>query len=104
MAMGVPIIATRHGGIPELVEDGKSGFLVPERDSDELANRIAEIIDHPEIRVAMGRAGRKRVKLEFDIDRLNDELAALYANLAERRDAGRNATSRSHVRSSAVTV
>lgn len=40
MAMGLPVIATHHGGIPELVEDGVSGYLVPERDSQAIANKL----------------------------------------------------------------
>jgi colanic acid/amylovoran biosynthesis glycosyltransferase len=78
MAMGVPVISTQHSGIPELVENGVSGFLVPERDPEALADRLAYLIDHPERWPAMGRAGRERVEAEFDSDKLTKELVELY--------------------------
>jgi colanic acid/amylovoran biosynthesis glycosyltransferase len=81
MAQGLPVIGTCHGGIPELIEDGVSGFLVPQRDADALADRLVQVIDHPEIWAQMGRAGRNRIKAEYDIHRLNGELESLYQRL-----------------------
>lgn len=81
MALGLPVIATRHGGIPELIEDGVSGVLVPERDSAALAERLIEIIDHPERWARMREAARRRIEAEYDIERLNDELVALYQSV-----------------------
>lgn len=78
MAMGIPVIGTRHGGIPELVEDGVSGFLVAERDVDGLENRLRELIRQPELWPRMGRAGRARVETDYDLDELNDELVEIY--------------------------
>lgn len=78
MAMGIPVVSTSHGGIPELVEDGISGFLVPERDTDALADRIRYLIDHPDKWDEMGYAGRKHIEADFDIEKLNDQLVALY--------------------------
>ena len=86
MALGLPVVATRHGGIPELVEDGVSGVLAPERDSSALAERLIELIDHPERWAEMGEAGRRRIGAEYDIERLNDELVALYRGLSGSRD------------------
>jgi len=83
MAMGLPVIATRHAGIPELVDDGVSGFLVPERDIGALVDGLVRLIDHPETWGAMGRAGRRKVESEFDMNKLNDELLALYNGLCE---------------------
>jgi len=83
MAMGLPVISTVHAGIPELVEDGVSGFLVPERDVEALADRLQHLVDHPETWAALGRAGRRRIEAEFDIARLNDELLVLYKGLLE---------------------
>jgi colanic acid/amylovoran biosynthesis glycosyltransferase len=82
MAMGLPVLATRHGGIPELIGDGVSGVLVPERDSAALAERLIELIDHPERWARMGTAARRRIEAEYDIERLNDELVALYRNVS----------------------
>jgi colanic acid/amylovoran biosynthesis glycosyltransferase len=97
MAMGMPVVSTVHGGIPELIEDGESGFLVPERDAEALAKRLLYLVDHPERWAALGRAGRERIKLEFDIHRLNDELASLYRGLLHTEVIGSVAVSRPHV-------
>jgi colanic acid/amylovoran biosynthesis glycosyltransferase len=83
MAMGLPVIGTVHAGIPELVENGVSGFLVPEHDVTALADRLMYLVDHPETWAAMGRAGRRRIEAEFDTDRLNDELLVLYKGMLE---------------------
>lgn len=81
MATGLPVVSTRHGGIPELVEDGVSGFLVAERNVDALTDRLAYLIDHSDLWPAMGRAGRLKVEREFDLERLNDALVELYRRL-----------------------
>ncbi len=62
MAMGLPVIATLHGGIPELVKDEISGFLVPERNADAIAEKLTYLIEHPEIWLSMGQAGRAYVE------------------------------------------
>ncbi|HHP7246002.1 MAG TPA: glycosyltransferase [Elainellaceae cyanobacterium] len=83
MAMGIPVISTLHGGIPELVEEGVSGFLVPERDADAIADRLIYLIEHPECWSAMGKAGRSFVEQHYDLNRLNDALVALYESLLQ---------------------
>lgn len=86
MATGLPVVSTHHSGIPELVEDGVSGFLVAEHDVDALTDRLTYLIDHSDRWSAMGAAGRLKVQSEFDIERLNDELVELYRQLL--RDGG----------------
>ena len=81
--MGLPVISTVHAGIPELVEDGVSGLLVPEHDIEALANRLMRLVDHPQTWAAMGRAGRRQIEAEFDTDTLNDELLMLYNGILE---------------------
>ena len=81
MATGLPVIATRHGGIPELVEDQKSGFLVPERSSDAIAGKLRYLIDHPEAWPQMGRAGQAVVQERYSSSKLNDELVEIYRQL-----------------------
>ncbi len=81
MAMGLPVISTYHGGIPELVEDGVSGFLVPERDSDAIAEKISYLITHPQLWGEMGKAGRECVIAKYEINKLNDELVQIYQQL-----------------------
>ena len=81
MAMGLPVVSTTHGGIPELVEDGVSGYLVPERDGDAIAQALTKLIDQPQRWPDMGRAGRDYVERYYGLDDLNDRLAALYEQL-----------------------
>jgi glycosyltransferase involved in cell wall biosynthesis len=77
-ATGVPIIGSRVGGIPECMVDGKTGFLVPERDEEALTARIGELLADPERRRAMGAAGRALVEDRFDIDRQTAALENFY--------------------------
>ncbi len=81
MAMGLPVIGTLHAGIPELIEDGISGFLVPERDVDAIAEKLSYLIEHPQVWTEMGRAGRARVEADYDMNKLNDELVEIYQQL-----------------------
>ncbi|MBW4667499.1 MAG: glycosyltransferase [Cyanomargarita calcarea GSE-NOS-MK-12-04C] len=83
MAMGLPVISTLHGGIPELVEDGISGFLVPERDADAIAQKLTYLIEHSQDWQKMGKAGRKRVEENYDMTKLNDELVAIYQQMLD---------------------
>jgi colanic acid/amylovoran biosynthesis glycosyltransferase len=80
-ASGLPVVSTRHNGIPEGVLDGKSGYLVPERDVDALADRIGFLIEHPEKWPEMGRSGRKFVEEKYDIVKLNGKLVELYESV-----------------------
>jgi colanic acid/amylovoran biosynthesis glycosyltransferase len=82
MATGLPVVSTFHSGIPELVEDGRSGALVPERDAAALAERLGALIDRPECWPSMGRAGRARVEAEYDISGLTGRLIGLYQQIA----------------------
>lgn len=84
-AAGLPIVATDIGGIPESVVPGRSAFLVPEKDSDALAERIECLVEHPEMWPEMGRAGRAYVEAKYDIERLNDRLVQIYRELVEDR-------------------
>ena len=81
MAVGLPVVGTRHAGIPELIEDGVSGFLVPERNEAALADALQRLAREPGRWAAMGRAGRAKIEMEYDIDRLNDRLAGFLENL-----------------------
>jgi colanic acid/amylovoran biosynthesis glycosyltransferase len=86
MAVGLPVVSTGNGGIPELVEDEATGLLVAERDAEALAARLEGLAKHPERRAALARAGRTRVERDYDIERLNDRLVMLFAGLS--RTAG----------------
>jgi len=81
MASGVPVVSTRHTGIEELVTDGVSGLLSPEKDVAALAEKLRYLLDHPHAAEALARAARHRVEGEFNIDNLNKRLETIYRNL-----------------------
>lgn len=83
MAMGLPVVSTYHSGIPELVKDGVSGFLVPERDVDLLSEKLTYLVKHPEIWSSMGAAGRAFVEDNHNIDKLNKRLVDIYQKLLD---------------------
>ncbi|MBE9004672.1 glycosyltransferase [Fortiea sp. LEGE XX443] len=99
MAMGLPVISTKHGGIPELVEDGVSGFLVPERDADAIAHKLTYLIEHPELWVNMGKAGRARVEEKYDMHKLNDELVEIYQQVLHSELSTPNFTNQQLIKS-----
>jgi colanic acid/amylovoran biosynthesis glycosyltransferase len=66
MATGLPVFATQHGGIPEAIENGVSGVLVPEHNADELARALINAAQDPEFLSRIGRAGADAVKQKFD--------------------------------------
>ena len=78
MAMGLPVISTYHGGIPELVQDGMSGYLVAERDAQAIADKLQYLIANPQIWQNLGQNGSQFVREHYDINRLNNDLAEIY--------------------------
>jgi len=78
----VPVVATRCGGISELVEDGATGFLVNERDKSVLADRMAQLAEVPQLRHDFGSAPRNRVDQQFNLDRQYTAFADLYRRIA----------------------
>ncbi len=81
MAMGLPVVSTRHAGIPELVQDGVSGYLVAERDSTALATALLQLIERPQQWGAMGQAGRVMIEKEFAVDGNYAKLESLLEKL-----------------------
>ncbi|QLH81220.1 glycosyltransferase [Halosimplex pelagicum] len=83
-ASGLPVVATAVGGVPELVSDGETGFLVPSDDPGALADRLDAVSTmNPEERAAMSAAGRERVTREFSIEAIADRWEAVYRSLVE---------------------
>ena len=78
LALGLPVVSTTTGSIPDVVADGESGFIVPPRDVDALADRIGRLLLDPDLRASMGRRGRQTVERSFSIDRMVDELEGVY--------------------------
>jgi colanic acid/amylovoran biosynthesis glycosyltransferase len=77
-ARGLPVIGTHHGGIPEIVDDGETGFLVPERDVDALASRLTALFSDPSLATRLGTAARRKMQREYDITARVEELEAHY--------------------------
>ena len=77
MACGLPVVSTRHGAIPETVEDGVTGILVPEGDIDGMADAITDLLDDPERAARMGEAGRSRVLAHFTLESAGDRMRAI---------------------------
>jgi glycosyltransferase involved in cell wall biosynthesis len=82
MAAGKPVVATRAGGIPEVVIDGETGFLVPPRDHDAMAGAIVKLLKDDALRYGMGKAGRARVQTVFSAERMVQETLRVYERVA----------------------
>ncbi len=80
-ACGVPIVSTWHGGIPEAVLDGETGFLVPERDDAALAEKLDTLLSDRALGEKMGQRGREFVCEVFDIRKQTVKLEGIYDSL-----------------------
>lgn len=81
MAACRAIVASRVGGVPEIVEDGVEGFLVEPMDVNGLAERCRQLIESPEFARKMGEQGRKRVERDFSATAMADRVALVYKEL-----------------------
>lgn len=84
MAAGRPVVASRTGGIPAIVEDRKTGLLVPPGDPGALAAAIAELIEHPELARALGQAARERIGEVFSVPAMVRAVEAVYDEALKR--------------------
>jgi len=80
MASSKPVVATNVGGNSEVVIDGETGFIVPPKDSNSLANAILSILEDKEMGIRFGIAGRKRIEENFSIEKMITN----YQNLFEK--------------------
>jgi glycosyltransferase involved in cell wall biosynthesis len=80
MARGLPVVATRIGGNPEVVADGETGLIVPAREPEIMARAMLQLLNDPEKGRRMGQAGRLRVETHFDVRRMVSAYEALYRN------------------------
>jgi glycosyltransferase involved in cell wall biosynthesis len=85
MALGKPVIATDSGGSREIIVEGLTGFLVPPKDSNQLTNRIIELLDNPIQATEMGSRGKQRVFEVFSIETMVGQYVDLYNDLFTRR-------------------
>jgi glycosyltransferase involved in cell wall biosynthesis len=81
MAAGLPVVASAVGGVPELIQDGKTGWLVPPQDAEALADRLRPLLSEPDLRLSMGAAGYERVRDHFSAAQMTEQFARLYDEL-----------------------
>jgi glycosyltransferase involved in cell wall biosynthesis len=85
MASGLPVVASKVGGIAEAVDDGRTGLLVAPGDPDALARSIVRLMSEPDLASRLGRAARADVRERYSFDRMVAAFDHLYASLLERR-------------------
>ena len=82
-AVGLPIVSTRHAGIPEIVADGEAGYLVPERDAEEVIAALRRLLDRSDDWPEMGRSGRAYVERKHAVDAVANDLLDIYGQDVE---------------------
>ncbi|MCK5548529.1 MAG: glycosyltransferase [Thermoplasmata archaeon] len=82
-AMGVPVVATNVGGIPEVVEDGVSGILVEPRSHREIAEAVVKLLNDEKLRIRMGEKGRESVQKKYDWSENTKDMGKLYKTLCD---------------------
>ena len=100
MAAGLPVVSTRAGGVPELIEDGREGLLVQPGDVKSLSAAMVVLAEHAEARQSMGMAGARRARDSFDVS----EMVRAYEELYETLHADSRNRRPKAVRESAVPV
>ena len=86
MATGLPVLATRHGGIPEAIENGVSGVLVPERDHEALAKALLDAAKDPDFLSRIARTGAEAIRKNFDLSTQAQRLEEIYWRVIGRGD------------------
>ena len=81
MALGKPVIATRGGGTVELVIDGQTGFLIPQKSPDILVKKIRLLMDNEDLMIRMGEKGRQRIRNEFSLQSMVEKQISIYQKL-----------------------
>ncbi len=89
MAAGKPVVATRGGGVPEIVVEGETGFMVAVADVDALARAVEKLLANPPMARAMGIAGQERARAFFSVQAHVEKIEALYAEILEDTRAAR---------------
>lgn len=98
MAAGCPVVATRVGGLPDLIDDHKTGRLVPPRDADALASAVLDLLQSPHTARELGRNAQEFVRQRFTVRRLLSDMDHLYTELLEEKAIDIPATERFEAR------
>lgn len=85
MAAGCPVVATRVGGLPDLITDDETGLLVPPRDAAQLATAVLRLLQNPEVATRLGAAAQQIVRERFAVQRLLTDMNQLYGDLLQRK-------------------
>jgi L-malate glycosyltransferase len=85
MAVGLPVIGTNLGGIPEVIEDGENGFLVSPRNPEQLAEALKKLVNDQTLRTGMGLRGRQMYEEKFTLPRMIRQIETLYDHFLERK-------------------
>ena len=88
-AAGVPIVAFDQGPVPECVRANETGLLAEDRSTVNLASCLSRLLANPDLRLDLGRQGRRHVEKHFDIERQSEELELIYEEVLERASGGR---------------
>ena len=88
LASATPVVATRVGGVPDVVTDGVDGFLFESGDTEAAAERLAALALDPELRRRLGEAGRVRARERYSVERLVDDVDRLYRSLLDAKGLG----------------
>jgi len=85
-ASGTPVVASRAGGIPDIVDDGETGLLVPPRDAHALAEAIIELIATPERRHWMGATARAKIAPQYSLENMVRQIETVYEEILHEKN------------------
>jgi glycosyltransferase involved in cell wall biosynthesis len=85
MQHSLPVVSTFEGGIPDIVDDGVTGFLVQQKDAEALADKLEILINNPELRKKMGEAGRRKYEEQFTLDKFENRLVEILEDILEKQ-------------------
>ena len=86
MQFALPVISTYEGGIPSIVQDGETGMLIPQRNEEALAEAMEQLLNNPEMRIRMGKTGRKRYEEHFTLAKFENNLGAILQDVVSRKE------------------
>ncbi len=85
MQAGLPIVTTDEGGIPDMVEEGENGFLVPQKDANALAERLDELIENPQKRIKMGENGYEKYQRLFTLQAFEERFTDILKKISAHK-------------------